>query len=246
MRRSSFIALLGVSVTLGVLFGLDLHVHRTSSQADYSSYLAATQALDEALATSTQLEDQIASFSKQKQALIEASSHNATGKTALITELRQQSEIAGLTALTGPGITVTINYDPALPVIPGLRYVDEATQLQMVVNYLDAAGAKGIAINGQRLVTTTAIRSILSFNDAPGPFSGIVEINGLPVQAPYVISVVGPVSSLVNMLTAEGLGQQFTILDQSFVIHQFPSAKGVQLPPYDGALPTSYAKEGGI
>ncbi len=240
------LAVLGVTATLGILLGLDIHVNRNSQESTYTSYLAATQALSGALAKSTHLQSELTAAVKQKQALMEASSHDTKGQTALIAELRRLDYLAGLTSLVGSGITVTINYDPALPVIPGLRYVNEATQIQMLVNYLQAAGATGIAINGQRLVTTSSIRTILSMNDVAGPFSGILEINGLPVEAPYVLSVVGPVSNLVNMLNAEALGQQFNILDQSFAVQQFTGKNGVSLPPYTGTLPNHVAKEGGI
>lgn len=246
MKRSSLVAILGVTLSLGVMVGLDAHVDRNSAKGTYSSYLAASQALSVALATSNQLESQLASVEKQRNVLLEASGHDAAGQVALQAELNQLEQMAGLTGLVGPGITVSINYDPALPLIPGLRYVDEATQLQMVVNYLQAAGAKGIAINGQRLVTTSAIRSILSFNDVPGPFSGVIEVNDLPVKAPYVISVVGPVDNLVNTLDAESIGQQFNILDQSFIVQPFFAHDGVHLPAYDGALPNQIAQEGGI
>jgi len=68
----------------------------------------------------------------------------------------------GFTPLTGPGLQVTLSDAPTdLSVPAGVaepgRVLDG--DVQAVVNGLWAAGAKGIAVNGQRLTASSAIRN---------------------------------------------------------------------------------------
>ncbi len=153
---------------------------------------------------------------------------------------------AGLTPVAGEGVSITINYDPNLPLIPGLTYVDEAVQLQMVINDLQSVGATAIAINNERLITTSSIRSVNGLTTKSGPFTGVVQVNGEPVAAPYVISVVGPIASINNLIEAEGLKDQFAILDQSFIVKTYLAPDLLHLPAYTGVLPGQYSTEVGM
>jgi uncharacterized protein YlxW (UPF0749 family) len=92
---------------------------------------------------------------------------------------------AGLTPVTGEGITVTL--------ADASREVrEESTQdinalvvhqqdIQAVVNAMWAAGAEAVTIQGQRVVTTTGIQCSGSS----------VQVNGLYFPQPYVISAIG-------------------------------------------------------
>lgn len=246
MNRAAGYALFAVSLSLGVMLGLEGHIERGEAPVgQYASYLEASNALQQALAKTPVLRAQLRRAQALHDALLAGSRHASRGLADVQAELRRLDAEAGLTALSGPGVIIEINYDPALPVIHGLRYVDEATQLQMVVNYLLASGASGIAIDGQRLVTTSAIRSVSGLEQLPGPFAGIVQVNDVPISAPYTIAVVGDSTAISNMLEVEALPEQFRLLDQSFRLLARPGSHGVRLPAYSGQLPGQYATEGG-
>ncbi|KUO95563.1 DUF881 domain-containing protein [Ferroacidibacillus organovorans] len=232
-----------VAVLLGVMIGLELHMNRMSPAVAYSSYLNATNALSQAIQKTPVAIRQLAAARAQLKTLEDASEHTAKGYLRLQSELNSVEKQAGLTPWTGTGIVIRISYDPNLPVIPGLRFVDEATQLRMVVNILESAGAQAIAINGQRLVTTSSIRSVMGLNAAQGPFSSAVQINEQPVDAPYVIEAAGNPAPLSSVLNAEGLADQFRILDQAFRVTLFRAPHLLRLPAYTGPLPGAYAKE---
>ncbi len=232
-------------LVIGLMLGLEAHIDHTVSSKSMGSYLAQSQDLTAAMQLSPKLQKRLARDEKQLQALEATASNVSHGLSMMRQELVTLQKNAGLTPLQGPGIVITINYDPNLPVIPSLRYVDEAQQLQMVINLLAASGAKGFAINSQRLVTTTSIRSVNGLSAPAGPFSGTVQVGGVPIQAPYTILVVGPVQSMNNMLQVEAIDQQFAILDQSFIVKAFGRPNGVSLPTYDGPLPFSYITEVG-
>ncbi|MGF1663540.1 MAG: DUF881 domain-containing protein [Kineosporiaceae bacterium] len=94
---------------------------------------------------------------------------------------------AGVVAVTGPGVRVTLE-DPRgdselfddSEVDPDLvRVLD--VDLQQVVNGLWAAGAEAVAVNGQRLTTLSAIRSAGS----------AILVDYRPLAPPYVVEAVG-------------------------------------------------------
>lgn len=236
-------ALLSVSIILGFMLSLEAHIDRTSTTVDYGSYFSASEQLTAAINQTPILSSTLLRQQKQLKALEAATHHTTSGMASLRAEVADMNQAAGLTSLTGTGLSLRIDYDPALPLIRGLHYVNEATQIQMVLNLLDASGAQAIAINGQRLVTTSSIRSVEGLAVSSGPFSGIIQVNGVPVQAPYVIAAIGPTKAMVNMLNVEGMADQFMILDQSFMLTKKPS---LTLPPYTGVLPGHFSTEVGM
>src|SRR5262249_31305150 len=65
-----------------------------------------------------------------------------------------------------------------------------------VVNELKAAGAEAIAVNGQRVVGSTAIRCV-------GP---VVHVNDVPAAPPYVVLAIGDQNALLGGLNLPGGG----------------------------------------
>lgn len=68
----------------------------------------------------------------------------------------------GFTELSGPGLQVTLDDAPDSSSVPGgviSPGIVQDRDVQSVVNGLWAAGAKGIAVNGQRLTGASAIRN---------------------------------------------------------------------------------------
>ncbi len=236
---------LTVTVILGLMLGLETHIDHSVPGKAMGSYLAQSQALTSALQVSPKLQKRLTRDEQQLHALQAAAANESHGLSMMKQELAALQTSAGLSPLSGPGLAITINYDPNLPVIPSLRYVDEAQQLQMVINLLSASHAAGFSINGLRIVTTTSIRSVNGLSAPAGPFSGTVQIGGVPVQAPYTISVIGPVQSMTSMLQVEAIAQQFNLLDQSFTVTKFTQKNGVHLPAYNGPLPYRYVTEVG-
>ncbi len=107
---------------------------------------------------------------------------------------------AGLVAVSGPGLLVTLaNAEPdadADPVGGGAegdaRGRVQDGDLQLVVNALWASGAEAVSINGQRLGPTTAIR-----------FAGeAVLVDFRPVTNPYLVSAIGDPDDLRSRFLA--------------------------------------------
>ncbi|WP_114854750.1 DUF881 domain-containing protein [Brachybacterium sp. YJGR34] len=88
-------------------------------------------------------------------------------------------------ALTGPGTVLVLDDSAPLPASPGVEEgtVNRVTDgdLQIAVNGLWAAGAEAIAVNGQRLSSTSAIRTAGS----------AVLVDFRPLSPPYRITALG-------------------------------------------------------
>ncbi len=105
----------------------------------------------------------------------------------------------GLTALTGPGVRVTLDDAPLLP--PEERrdglgpddLVVHQQDVQAVVNALWRGGASGIQVMDQRLLTTGAVRCV----------GNTLILRGRVYSPPYVISAIGPPEDLTAALAEE-------------------------------------------
>lgn len=110
------------------------------------------------------------------------------GGSEELKRIREQEAATGLAAVTGPGIVVTmIDAPPQIDPTTGRPSRAEVSRvldvdLQSVVNGLWASGAEAIAINGQRLTSTSTIRAAGS----------AVLVDFRPVTSPYEVLAIGP------------------------------------------------------
>src|SRR5688572_655035 len=99
-------------------------------------------------------------------------------------QLDDIAELAGLTALRGPGLRVTLD-DSDLDEPPSGANVNDlvihSQDVQAVVNALWRSGAEAVSINGQRLVGTSAVLCV----------GNTLLLNGTVHSPPYEVSAIG-------------------------------------------------------
>lgn len=103
---------------------------------------------------------------------------------------------AGMTALEGPGIILTIDDSGKIAKKdndPNLYIVHDEDVLK-VVNELRAAGAEAISINGQRLTANSEIR-------CAGP---TISVNNVRSAPPFEIRAIGDKDNLTNAINMRG------------------------------------------
>ena len=103
---------------------------------------------------------------------------------ALEHDARTVAVEAGMTPLSGTGMTLTIRNDPRLPFykqFAGQFQQNSDVEISQIVNELFGDGATAMSINSQRLVTTSSIRLVSGL----GNFS-VLRLN-LPITSPYQI-----------------------------------------------------------
>ena len=163
-----------------------------------------------------------------------------TGVQAQVTAL---GDPFGQVAVTGEGFTVTLDDAPSSAV----DQVDPSDQaaldqlvihqsdLQAVVNALWAGGAEAVAIAGQRLVPTSAVRCV----------GNTLLLNGRVYSPPYAVDVIGPPSDMRTQLAiSPGVSLLAQAVQYYGVGYQVSDAHTVTVPAYDGPLDLSYAEPG--
>ncbi|MCL6593219.1 MAG: DUF881 domain-containing protein, partial [Alicyclobacillus sp.] len=205
---------------------------RPQSSALPSSYVDLRTQVLEQLQENQLLAQQI---SKQRAQLVQYQA--AQGKESDLLKALQEDEHnvaaeAGLTAVSGPGLTLSIQYDPSLPYYEktaGLFDQIADQEIGMIVNLLFANGATAISINGQRLVTTSSIRLVVGLSGI-----GVLQVNTYPVSQPYVITAVGDVAHMQAVLTVNNIQTLLRLMQEACIIRVHPGPHGVRVPGYNG------------
>jgi uncharacterized protein YlxW (UPF0749 family) len=141
---------------------------------------------------------------------------------AIRDELLKARLKAGLTAVTGPGIEVVLE-DLAVRSSPNDLFELWDEYLLRMVNELRGAGAEAIAINGERLISTSEIRMAGDF----------VNINLEKTVPPYHILVIGNPDKLRSALEIRG-GLADYLKDMGI---------GVKIQPRNDLTVPGYGKE---
>lgn len=149
-------------------------------------------------------------------------------------EVRQAERAAGLSALAGPGIRLRLEDaqsecptgDPA-----DCRIRDR--DLQAAVNTLFAAGAEAVAVNGQRVVATTAIRNAGS----------AVLVNYHVLGPPYEVDAIGEPERLAAGVAESDLARDFEVWTERYGLgFDVEIVDELTLPAYGGLLRTREAE----
>lgn len=173
------------------------------------------------------------------RAEIEDLEGRSQGSATLVQRVNEQLEAAriaaGLRALTGTGVVLQLQ-DSATALQPGDNqgdYLVTARDLRTTVEELWQAGAEAIAINGERVLASTAILDI----------GGTVLVNSAYLAPPYQVAAIGP-ADLYDRLS-ERTGFRAFIRDraEAFGIRiSFAELDDVQVPAYAGIVNLRYAR----
>ncbi|MCU1587176.1 MAG: hypothetical protein JWN31_669, partial [Frankiales bacterium] len=140
---------------------------------------------------------------------------------------------AGLEAVTGPGVTVSLDDAPrpAEGQPPASDNPDDLVvhqqDVQSVVNALWAGGAEAMTLMGERLVSTSAVRCV----------GNTLLIQGRLVGPPFVVTAIGPSSSMRTALDSEpGVALFRRYVDDYGLRYTVTTRTALHLPAYDGPL----------
>ena len=144
-----------------------------------------------------------------------------------------EARSVGLSAVTGPGVTVTLDDAPRPTdgTAPASSNPDDLVvhqqDVQSVVNALWAGGADAMTIMGERVIATSAIRCV----------GNTLLVQGALVGPPFVITAVGDPTRLRNALAVEpGVALLKQYVDAFGVRLSTATRDRVRLPAYAGPL----------
>jgi len=110
-------------------------------------------------------------------------------------EMGLETQRVGLTPVSGPGVTVTLDDAPSSVAANGIEpdlLVVHQQDIQAVVNALWAGGAEAMTIQNQRVISTTAVKCV----------GNTVVLHGIPYSPPYHISAIGDPEQLRKAVAA--------------------------------------------
>lgn len=137
---------------------------------------------------------------------------------------------AGLVAVQGPGLRVTISDNAGPPdnaANPG-NYIVHDYDLRVLVNALWMGGAEAIAINGERLTMVSAIRCV----------GTTVLVNSKRVTSPFVIDAIGDGGKLAAALASDTDAVTLTA-EQAATFglgYSAQTSAALRVPAYTGVL----------
>ena len=184
-------------------------------------------------------QEQLAQLQRQVQQLTDQAATRNGDVAALQSRAQTGALSVGLTALTGPGVEITLDDakerpDGALP--PNARPDDlviHQSDVQAVVNAVWAAGADAVAIMDQRLIATSAVRCV----------GNVLLLQGRTYSPPFVITAIVDAGAVRAQLAASpqvGLLQQAVdAFGLTFAVRQRGS---ITVPAYTGSLDLQYAE----
>ena len=167
---------------------------------------------------------------------LEAAGQGGTAVTRELNDQLQKARIAaGLVAMSGPGVVIRLK-DSSLPVPQdgnSDEYLVSGQDVLAVVEELWLAGAEAVAVNGERVTTSTAVVDI----------GGSVLVNSAYLAPPYDVKAIGPAPMYDTLLASPGfvdfvrsrsetfgIGVEYAVLDQ------------VDLDAYAGSLNLRYGR----
>lgn len=201
--RSLRASRLGVMATLAVCGLLLATSARVSNGTDLRSTGGDLSALAEAQTRSAErANSRIVTLQRQVDALTEAHGAADGRVRAMTRRADRQGRAAGMNAVHGPSLTVTLDDAPRgrqqPPDVTPDDVVIHQQDVQAVVNALWAGGADAVAIQGKRLISTSAVRCV----------GNTLRLQGRVYSPPYTITAIGDRS---DMKAALGRSRQITI-----------------------------------
>lgn len=141
----------------------------------------------------------------------------------------------GLEAVSGKALRVTLD-DPPLSENPdgvdANMLVVHQQDIQMVVNTLWSGGAEAMTIQGQRVISTTAVKCV----------GNTVVLHGVAYAPPYVIEAIGDLSAMQKALdTSEAVRIYKEYVSAYQLGWSVERAGQVTMPAYTGAVAVSHA-----
>ena len=194
---------LGLLLVAAVVLGGGTAAAAAALRTPGDGVLSSTAILEDQIVERRAAVDALVEAVQETTAEIESLQSDALGEQypVLLEAALRDGASAGTTAVTGPGLVIKLN-----DAVPLLGETDDAARvqdydIQVVVNALWASGAEAVAVNGQRLTSTSAIRSAGE--------AILVDLIGL--SHPYTIEAVGDPKTLPAYF-ARSLGQEHMIV----------------------------------
>ncbi len=195
---------------------------------------------DEVLKAKEKYEELYKAYEKQEKEIEDIRKKVTESDSSLAEKeqrLNENNKLLGYTTLKGNGVVVVladnkgILNEKSITSTEVSEYVLHYNDLMQVVNALKNAGAEAISINGQRIVSTSAIVCI----------GNVISINGEKIANPFEIKAIGDQEKLYGGVTM--LGGYVDILQRYGLVKSVDKKENIEIPKFMGTYSTKYMKE---
>lgn len=148
---------------------------------------------------------------------------------------------AGFEKVHGPAITVVLRDAPKEDIdravekgeVTADQLVVHQQDIQAVVNALWAGGAEAMALQKQRVISTTGIKCV----------GNTVVLHGVPYAPPYEITAIGDLESLrVSLASSDYIDGYKSYVEAHNLGYDVSTDNDVTMPAYDGSSDLRYAE----
>jgi uncharacterized protein YlxW (UPF0749 family) len=226
-----------VLVVAGLLFAASAHTShgvdlRVTGRDDLSTLVTHEQR------TVSGQGHQLTGLERRVQAATAAAARRDAGVAAERSKAQAEAAAAGLTAVSGPAVSVSLDDAPPLPgkqqgSVPPDYLVVHQQDVQAVVNALWAGGATAMTLQGQRVISTSAVRCV----------GNTLLLQGVVYSPPYVVTAIGNPDSLRDALASAPdivIYQQY--VDAYKLGYAVQAESRVTMPAFSGAVTLQHAK----
>lgn len=234
-RLEHSLVLLIPAVLFGLLVTLQWRTQLDRSELSVRYNAPLLDAADALQKEQTTLKGQLAEL----RARLDEIQRNASTQSGAAKELQNRIDElkanAGLTPLTGDGVIVQLDDARGVAVAP--RDVDKsichATDLTDIINIAWRGGAEAIAVNDERIVSSSSVYCVGS----------TIMVNGTLLSPAFNIAVIGPQNSLLAAFDdpnhLQDIKQRRDVQGLGFRVTR---ARAINVPAYSGALNVRYAQ----
>jgi len=233
-----------ISLILGgmcllLAYGITIQIKTTTSTGSITSTNATENELRDTVLKSKEKYDNLYRDLENAEKKLEEERNKATQNNSelenLENQIKEENKILGLTEVTGDGIKIELDDNKT---IPSSNYLGDISDLVVhdidvirVINEIKNAGAEAISINGQRIVSTTAI-------ECDG---NVIKVNGIKIGTPFKIRAIGNPEWLYGSLNRKR-GYLEVMREDYFLVAKVEKAEKLTIPKYTGIIKYEYAE----
>ena len=237
--KSWLFQITALSMILGILLALSLKTQRQAFKEGIPTHMPDIRAaLGVTKKENLALQKDLTEYKERVEKMAKEQAEGLSSSKRLNDTLTEAKLLAGIVAVQGSGIIVTLSDSKQLD--KGEKDPDTIenflvhdNDIKAVVNELFAAGAEAISINNQRLIASSSIRCV-------GP---AIMVNSVPVSHPFVIKAIGKPNELASALSLPGGPAEPLFLMEMLNITK---SAHIVIPAFEGSTRFHIARQVGV
>ena len=238
MNKRSISLVLGV-MCLILTYGIAVQIKTVSRTGTTVATTSSENELRDAVLKAKEKYDNLYEELEKMEGQLEAertnSTQNNTELTKLENSIKEGNKILGLSEVTGYGIIITVDDNKSVTlnniIDPNWVLVHDLDLIH-IVNELKSVGAEAISINGQRIITTSAI-------ECDG---NVVMVNGEKIAAPFEIKAIGLPESLMGITMYGSYIYNLENVRFLDITIEKSDKEKITIPKYTGVIKTEYTE----